>query len=356
MKRKIRIIAVILILSAIIQSCLSGETGSEVIFVSERKNTSNLLIEEMVKAANSKNDYSLINFDCLGVEVEFYFLNPQGDYYDLGIESIGDKGLNLNIGDNWMSGYSKIKQMALDETGIVFTNEDFSIRSISYLINDERIRIFDKKVIKTFFEDCKPTVKINDRPTTLLLLRENSIKLSEVNFNCSGSSIYLIINGEFIDFLSNGISVKTSLREGVSKVEELLILYNTRNNTSYTKDNVFASSVFLRNASFLVQGKELIQSYFQNCKLERDIISNNDCLNFVYPIKVNRFDIQLEEAITSTIRTDKELTRIFGIDAGELRINYPVSLIGGDGVTITVKTNDELLKELNDAHLYCGYK
>jgi len=354
MKKLLKIVSAACILTLILQSCISDETGSDNDIITGEQKISSSLEEKIITTATSVNDFNLINFDCKNVEIDFVFASPDGNVVH-GASQFSTNGTITT--DNWETEYPRIKQIASEQAGFAFTKEDILIRYIEdnnpvnpppgQFVNKE---IFFKKDIITFFETCEvPTPFISPFSKT-----ENMVKVSELNFNCSGKLNALIINKNRFVFLND-----IHLKGGISEVEEVLASYNSTNNTLFTKDDIFVITIlppFSNNQNPGIFGRENMLNYLDNCKLDRDIVNNNDCLNFVYPITIDRFNIQTREVITTTITSDKDLIKEFETNVGELRIEYPISLLGGDGTTAIINSNEALLETLNSAHTYCGYE
>ncbi|OEK08981.1 hypothetical protein A8C32_13840 [Flavivirga aquatica] len=347
MRKISKIVYLSLIVTIILQSCSSDESGSGTDIISEKQKISTELADKILATASSINDFNLINFECESTFVTGYFLNYQGDYF----KDENDYLIPTSKSD-WDTAYTNFKNLAFDTTNVLFTDEDFVIESVLIFDNLARITIFVKEEIKDYFKNCELNGKLTFFPPSLGI-----VTLPEINFNCSGDITFHLANddGEVVYAFQ---SVKTSLSEGMSTIENRLSSFNQINQTSYTTDNLFITSVEFTspaNTTALANGREQMINYFEDCKLDKDV-NNNDCLNFIYPLKIDRFNIQSEEIVTTTIENDEDLINIFNSNVGELSIDYPINLLGGDNTTLTVETNEELLETLNQSAIYCGHQ
>jgi hypothetical protein len=85
--------------------------------------------------------------------------------------------------------------------------------------------------------------------------------------------------------------------------------------------------------------------------LSRDA-SEDDCLNFVFPLQVNRANQQINEVVT--LENDEALATIFGTSADELSFAFPINLLGADGIVLTIESNDALKNALDTSTSYCS--
>jgi len=69
---------------------------------------------------------------------------------------------------------------------------------------------------------------------------------------------------------------------------------------------------------------------------------------------INRFSLELEEVITTTIESDEALAETFNIDVGELGFVFPISLLVGNGDVVIIENNEELENALDNASNYCN--
>lgn len=80
-----------------------------------------------------------------------------------------------------------------------------------------------------------------------------------------------------------------------------------------------------------------------------------ECIDFVYPITMFTFDVSLEQTGSVVIESDKDLRRFFNdLEEGNLvSIDFPISLKLYDGTTVTVNSNEELVRTIEGARDAC---
>ncbi len=324
----------ILLTAVFFQSCTSNESDEEL--VSNEIETSTNLAEKIIATATSKNDLSIVNPECapttLGLNSSLlfcYFRNPQGDYYSMDIPMT-----------SWEESYQEKKELAYEETGIRFTDDDFFIQQVlvgvTFIIKPENI--------VNYFETCEygSSDHYNDDPNF-------KVSLSEINFDCDASVIAYVDGNPLFS------REKINLSDGISFIENELITYNTSNSTSHTLDDVYVSNLYYTSPSgtegYSIKREEIL-NYFDGCSLDRDI-NDNDCLNFVYPLQVNRSSLSSGETTSTTIENDDDLATTFSTNTDELTFIYPINLLGQDGTVLTIENDEALENALDSSANYC---
>ncbi|MDO5971462.1 hypothetical protein Q4Q35_16770 [Flavivirga aquimarina] len=327
MKHFFKTLFITTLLFGTFQSCTSDETITETI---SNEKISSSLLDIIYVTAETKNDYNLINFDC-EVDVSGGFLNSQGDYYG---------GIYIEA-SSWND---ELMSAALEQaylyTDIWFTKDDFSILYITPSVFFGEV-YFNKNDIIAYFEDCSFEGDTKTFPET------EPVKVSDVNFNCSGTVHY------YIDELANNATLFTlEIDEGVEAVEDALSLYNDINDTVYVLDDLRSGYVTFTSpggTSSLALGKTQIMNYFEDCILDRDY---NDCINFKYPFVINKIDLQTDDIIPVTVTSDADLFQQNFTDVN-ITIDYPITLVTLNNDTILVESNEELENVLTNSADYC---
>ncbi|GAA3655745.1 hypothetical protein [Flavivirga jejuensis] len=324
MKHFFETLFITVLLFGTFQSCASEESMTKEI--SDEKISSSLL-DIIYVIAETKNDYNLINFDCEDVYISGGFLNNQGDYY--GSINIITSSWN----DELMS--DALEQIYLD-THIRFTKDDFYISCItpSIFFGEE---YSNKNDIIAYFEDCSFEGDTKTNPEV------GSIKVSDVNFNCSGTVFY------HIDIINNTLFT-LPVEEGIEAVEKALSLHNEINHTEYVLDDLRSSYITFTSpggANSFLFGKTQIMDYFEGCN--RDY---NDCINFKYPFVVNKIDLQTDDIIPVTVTSDEDLFQQNFTDVN-IAIDYPITLVTLNGSEFIVNSNNELEDALTNSADYC---
>lgn len=332
MKHFFKTLFIVTLLFGVFQSCSSEETSTETI--SDEKISSSLA-SKIIATATSTNDFRLINFDCNEADLFGHFLNNEGDFYG---------GFVVKVSD-WDAQFLAAKQKAYAETGIPFTTDDYFI---DLMFGTSAVVLQGKENFIKYFDDCsfEGDVKVNSV--------NESLALSDINYNCSGSVTYHIGDIPGAKVILNDAPVWLS--GGIAAAEEVLSGYNTANGTTYTLDQVRISSVeFLSpgETTSRANWKTEMVNYFEDCKLDRDI-SNNDCLNFKFPFVMNKINLKTDENIPVTITNDSELNEDFFNQFENLTINYPLTLVTINGYDVVVKSNKELEYALTNSADYCS--
>ena len=80
-----------------------------------------------------------------------------------------------------------------------------------------------------------------------------------------------------------------------------------------------------------------------------------ECIDFVYPITLFTFDVELEQTGSVVVESDKDLRRFFGglEDTDLVSFDFPISLALYDDTVITVNTNEELVRAIENAKDAC---
>jgi len=103
-----------------------------------------------------------------------------------------------------------------------------------------------------------------------------------------------------------------------------------------------------------INGIEDLRELAAQC-LEGGADDDIECIDFVYPMTLFTFDIELEQTGSFVVESDRDLRRFFGnLDANELvSFQFPISLELYDDTVITVNTNEELARAIESAKDAC---
>lgn len=334
MKKLFKTSIFLLIIVLFFQSCSEDEQNQE---TEDTQITPTSLEEKIIATATSFSDFNLINsLNCIDFgNILAHFSNPEGDSYGTSILSLED----------WDTQYNAFKEMAFQNTGIQFSDEDFIIDAMTV---DEHPAgeiffygeyVYTKEQFLDYYEDC-----YYDGVDPLI---NNKVFLSEINFDCDGIVNYFV--GQ--DSLFPG--EEKQLSDGLNDVENQLSLYNLNNNTTYTTDDIYIYGIKIaltNSPELLLFNRIYLLNYFENCQINRDN-NENDCLNFLYPISVNQINLPLEETII--IENDEELATLFNTEEIELELIYPISLVDINGNTTQANNNNELDTILGNSFNYC---
>lgn len=346
MKNIFKITILSLLTALFLQSCTSEECHDDI--VSNKDEITTALADKIITTATSVNDYNFYyknaNLDCT-YSISASFINPEGNYFGTAWLSVGLTALPQTT-------IEEEKQRAFDETGIHFTYDDFFIHSINTFNNDinyPEYGIYREEYLD-FFENCNYGGQNNP-------FEDYSIPLSDVNFNCNTSVVYTVgsdLSSYLFSTSVNNTLIYTPLNDGLIAVENQLIIFNNFHNTLYTLDDVRVAQIQYTSPAGIVWpilNKKRMLSYFDDCSFERDI-NDNDCLNFVYPLQINRANQQIDEIIT--LENDEDLVATFSTIPNDLNFIFPINLLGADGNLLVIETNEALENALNDSSNYCN--
>ncbi len=332
MKNFLKTVILLFLTTVVLKSCESNETVEDIIS-DEQSITTDLADKIIATATTIIRDIDLINFGCNATLIG-YFRDYQGEQISFTIDL-----------ENWDNGYPELKQNIFLEHGFEFTDDDFFLTAVDISLGGQWPTeiLYEREQWINYFEDCSYDGTITN--TSIV----EKVYISEINYNCSGSVTYLADGNIVIPDV-----ITSSLSSGIGYLEDLLGLFNLNNNTNYTIEDVYIEQltyVSLTGHYNSTYSREDMLNYFEDCVLNRE--PNTNCLNFVYPLKVNRFNLQLEEVITTTIENDEDLTTTFNTDIGELEFVFPINLLGQNGTVVTIDTNDALEIALDSAATYC---
>jgi hypothetical protein len=142
--------------------------------------------------------------------------------------------------------------------------------------------------------------------------------------------------------------------EGLDNLEDTL---QNLGNGQDSLDFVFPITIIFNDYSELViENEEQLLNYINQCDNEEyDII---ECADFVYPISFSVFNSEFNLIETVAIQSDEELY-IFLEDLEDdenaliVSLNYPLSVQYGNGETVEVNTNQELVEAIEAAESNC---
>ncbi len=341
MKNIFKNFAFLLLTAVFFQSCTSNESDEEL--VSDELTITTELADKITATATSLNDVNFLEKyaanACGNIYISGYFRNPQGYNSEY-----------ISLFEEWSlpEFYAK-KQAIIQSTGIDFTNDDFFLSFITTPDPDawtENRLLYNRKSYLDYFDDCNYEEEESSYNNIY-------IPLSEFNFNCNNGAIVIYS-------LQSSFFLQEPLDSGLTPIENKLITYNSEHNTSFTLDDITidhllypipdTTNIFEEQKYVLLQEEKDILNYFSNCSLARDI-NDNDCLNFVYPLQINRTNQQTNEVIT--LENDEDLTTSFNANTNVLSFVFPISLLGQDGTVLTIDTNEALEIALDNSATYC---
>ncbi len=349
-KMKLYLKLVFISLLSVFVACQSDETTEEII--SEDK-ISDELASKIIATAASTNDLDLINFECNAI-VYAHFLNYLGDHSDFFTINLSEQETQID----------EELQNAYEATEIFFSKNDFVL---DLVFPNGGLILSNKQAFIDYFEDCHIEEDFSFLPSEVDVSIPLSVK--DINYHCQGYTSYFISESVMVE---KGLTVafeteEVSLSDGIQIIKEDFDAYvaqnspqdeSKSNNLDLTLDDLSIQYVKFTSpggTTSFAKGKTQLLNYFEDCVLDRDP-NDNDCINFVYPFKMDKINLQTEEIISITITGNEDLTPAFFDTSGNLTINYPINLISSEETIIQVNSNEELNTTLTNSSQYCDWE
>ncbi len=138
----------------------------------------------------------------------------------------------------------------------------------------------------------------------------------------------------------NGLELTIDSIEDLRLVEEIIDAVDTDDDFL---EILFPITITLADyTEITISSKDELRAIAEECKEGGD--DDIECIDFVYPITLYTFDVNLEKTGSVTVDSDMELRRFFaGTDEHDfISINFPVTLVLYDETEVVVNSNAEL--------------
>ncbi|KPM31461.1 Hypothetical protein I595_2728 [Croceitalea dokdonensis DOKDO 023] len=150
-----------------------------------------------------------------------------------------------------------------------------------------------------------------------------------------------------------GIQLTIDSKEDLELIEEI---FDEFDDDLDELDFIFPITVTLADyTEVVIENEAALRELAAQCQ-EGGSDDDIECIDFVYPITLFTFDVADQISNTFTINSDRELRLFFKEqrDSNDLvSIDYPVTLKKADGTEITVASNVELARALEQAEDAC---
>ena len=158
-----------------------------------------------------------------------------------------------------------------------------------------------------------------------------------------------------VTIIANGITVTISSIEDLSVVEDL---FSEFDNDEDDLDFLFPITIVLNDyESIVIENEEQLETFVADCiNNQEDVI---ECVDFVYPISFSIYNTDFQVIDNAIINDDEALysfIETLNADTDEVMLaslDFPVSLIYGNGSTVEVTNNEELESAINAAEDMC---
>jgi len=150
----------------------------------------------------------------------------------------------------------------------------------------------------------------------------------------------------------NGIELTIDSREDLHLIEEI---FDAIDDDQDFLEILFPITITAGDfTEITINGIEDLRELAAQCK-EGGEDDDIECVDFVYPMTLFTFDINLEKTGSVVVESDMDLRRFFGgLDDNDLvRFDFPISLKLYDGTTVEVNSNEELVRVIDNAKDAC---
>lgn len=150
----------------------------------------------------------------------------------------------------------------------------------------------------------------------------------------------------------NGIKLTIDSREDLHEIEEI---FDEIMDDEDTLEIIFPITITSGDyEEITINSMDDLRIMAQECKEGGDD-DDIECIDFVYPLTLFTFNINLEQTGNITVESDRDLRLFFdGLEGEDLvSFNFPIKLQLYDGSTMAVETNEELAMAINNAKDAC---
>ncbi len=150
----------------------------------------------------------------------------------------------------------------------------------------------------------------------------------------------------------NGVEVTIDSKEDLEVVEEI---FDELDSDQDILDIIFPIVITLSDFSEInIESQDQLEALAREC-LEGGDDDDIECIDFVYPITMFKFDLQNQVTGEFQVESDKEMRRFFAdLEDNELiSIEFPITLKKYDGTEVVINGNSELAAALEMAKNEC---
>ncbi len=150
----------------------------------------------------------------------------------------------------------------------------------------------------------------------------------------------------------NGVELTIDSREDLHLIEEI---FDAIDDDDDFLEILFPITITAGDfTEITINGIENLRELAAQCKEGGDD-DDIECIDFVYPMTLFTFDVELEQTGSVVVESDKDLRRFFGNleDTDLVSFDFPISLELYDGTILEVNTNEELARAIENARDAC---
>lgn len=185
----------------------------------------------------------------------------------------------------------------------------------------------------------------NSSPLTTLVTRVTQNPTSNDNVLDNSSCFSVVLP---VTVIVNGDNILVSTESDYQLVQDAIDAFSTDDDIV---NFVYPITIKFQNFSTQVlQDSDDLDDVIDNCG-EDDGFDEIDCITFNFPILINVYDANNQLANTITINNNVELYNFLeNLEDNEyIAIQYPISLIDSNGITITITNNNQLEDAIEDS-------
>jgi hypothetical protein len=150
----------------------------------------------------------------------------------------------------------------------------------------------------------------------------------------------------------NGLELTIDSREDLHQIEEI---FDAIDDDLDFLEILFPITITAGDFSEItINGLQDLRELAAECKEGGDD-DDIECIDFVYPMTIYTFNVNLEQTSNVVVKSDRDLRIFFkSLDENKLiSFDFPISLKLYDDTTITVANNEELAREIENAKDIC---
>jgi hypothetical protein len=196
--------------------------------------------------------------------------------------------------------------------------------------------------------DEEQTIMANS--TTAKLIRDTSTNDGSYDNIVDGASCLAIRFPYTVQV--NGVEITIDSKEDLHAIEEI---FDSLEDDEDILDIIFPVTVTMGDyAEVVINGIEDLRKLAEEC-IEGGNDDDIECIDFVYPVTLYTFDVNVQQTGSVTVDSDLEMRRFFS-ELGEndlISVDFPISLKLYDGTEVQVNSNSELVNAIEMAKDAC---
>ncbi len=152
---------------------------------------------------------------------------------------------------------------------------------------------------------------------------------------------------------ANGITLTIENEDGLELIEEI---FDELDDDDDILEIVFPIVVTLSDfTEVTINNLEELQQFARECNGENEQDDDIECVDFVYPITMSKYDADNQLIETVTVESDRQFYRFMHHleDGHVVAINFPITMELYDGTQLTINNMEELREIMQEAEFMC---